>query len=241
MRGSIKTTKNKYTTAVILAAGIGSRFSSSIHKQRLSILGKSLIARVAEAFYLCDDVDSIIVVTRDEDIDFVNYELRFISDKLHAVIPGGECRAESAKIGFMAVPIETTHVAIHDAARCLIQPNDISAVIRAAHDFRAASAVSRVVNTVKKVSRNNIIGTVSRDELVFAETPQVFACDVYEKALSSEYDSNSITDDNMLVEGIGQEIFAVLLSEENPKITYPRDVDYAEFLLKRREKCLDIE
>ena len=241
MSQAIKSTEKKYTTAVILAAGIGSRFSSSTPKQRVSILGKSLISRVAEAFYLCSDVDSIVVVTRDEDINFVNNELRFAIDKLHAVISGGNCRAESARIGFMAVPLETTHVAIHDGARCLIQPKDISAVIRAAYDFGAASAASRVVNTVKKISQNNIVGTVSRDNLVFAETPQVFDYDIYKMAISSEYDPNSITDDNMLIEGIGQEISVVMLSEENPKITYPRDVDYAEFLLKRREKCLDIE
>lgn len=237
----IKSTINKHTTAVILAAGIGSRFSASIHKQRVSIFGKSLIARVAEAFYLCDDVDSIVVVTRDDDIDFVNHELRFIGDKLYAVISGGECRAESAKRGFMAVPPETTHVAIHDGARCLIEPNDISAVICAAYNFGAASAASRIVNTVKKVSSNNIVGTVSRDELVFAETPQVFAYDIYNNAISSEYDPTLITDDNMLVEGIGQKISVVILTCENPKITYPEDIDYAEFLIKRREKCLDIE
>ena len=228
--------KKEYTTAIILAAGIGSRFDASIPKQRLSILGKSLIARAAEPFYMCDDVDSIVVVTRSEDIEFVNHELRFLEKKLYAVIPGGECRAESARLGFLKIPPQTTHVAIHDGARCLITADAISDVIRASFTSGAASAVSPIVSTIKQINEGAIIGTVPRDGLVFAETPQVFSCDIYEKALSScKLDASSVTDDNMLLESIGVNVTAVMICAENPKITYPRDLEYAEFLLKRRE------
>lgn len=237
-----KTETNKYTTAVILAAGEGSRLCSDIPKQRMSILGKSLIARAAEAFYLCNDIDKVVVVTRPEDMDFVNSELLFLGKKLHKVIPGGACRAESARLGFLAIPPETTHVAIHDGARCLITSEDISSVVKAAHISGAASAVSLIVDTVKRIEDNRIIGTASRNELVLAGTPQIFSCDVYKSALMNASDISSVTDDNMLVEGIGKEITAVVLANDNPKITYPRDVEYAEFILRRRaEKCLDSE
>ena len=232
--------KDKYTTAIILAAGIGSRFSSSIPKQKISILGKSIIRRVAEPFFFCNEIDSIVVVTRAEDVDFVNCELRFLGKKLYATIPGGKCRAESAMLGFCAIPPETTHVAIHDGARCLITSNDISSVVCAAHNSGAASAVSEVVSTVKKISGNNIVETIPREELVFAETPQVFSCEIYKEAISSNVDMELITDDNMLVESIGKEITAVVLSEENPKITYSKDIDYAEFIIERRERMLGL-
>ena len=237
-----KIEKNKYTTAIILAAGIGSRFSSEIPKQRISLLGKSLIARAAEPFYKCDDIDSIVVVTRHEDMDFVNSELLFLDKKLHKVVAGGACRAESAKIGFLSIPSATTHVAIHDGARCLVTAEDISLVAKAAYDSGAATAVSVVTDTVKRVSGSHILETVSRDELVLAQTPQIFSYDIYKSALINAPDISTVTDDNMLVENIGHMITAVVLANENPKITYPRDLEYAEFLLRRRdEKCSDSE
>lgn len=234
--------KNEYTTAIILAAGIGSRFDAGVPKQRVSLLGKSIIRRAAEPFYLCGDIDSVVVVTRSEDVDFVNHELRFMGKKLYAVVSGGDCRAESSKLGFCAIPPQTTHVVIHDGARCLITSEAISLVIRAAFASGAASAVSPMISTVKRVRSDRIIETVKRDDLVLAETPQAFACTLYSEALSYASDLSCITDDNMLLENIGVDITAVYLNTENPKITYSRDLEYAEFLLKRREeKCLDLE
>lgn len=236
----MKKEKSLYTTAIILAAGIGSRFGSDVPKQRVSLLGKSLIARAAEPFYRCDDIDSMVVVTREEDIDFVNSELLFLGKKLHRVIAGGSCRAESAKLGFLAVPKETTHVAIHDGARCLITEEDISRVARAAYISGAASAVTLIADTVKNVKDGQIFGTAPRDKMVFAETPQIFSFDVYKSALVGASDISLVTDDNMLVENIGHKITAVVLENENPKVTYPKDLDYAEFLLERRmKKCSD--
>ena len=234
--------QKNYTTAIILAAGIGSRFGSDAPKHRLSLLGKSLISRVAKSFYDCDDIDSIVVVTREEDVDFVNSELLFLGDKLHKVVPGGSSRSESAMLGFLSIPEETEYVAIHDAARCLITPYDVSRVAKAAYIGGAASAASLIVDTVKRVKDSHIIGTVSRDELVLASTPQIFSVDVYKNAIKDASLASFMTDDNMLVEKTGKEIIAVILENENIKITYPKDLEYAEFILNRREKqCLDSE
>lgn len=234
--------QKNYTTAIILAAGIGSRFGADAPKHRLSLLGKSLISRVAKSFYDCDDIDSIVVVTREEDVDFVNSELLFLGDKLHKVVPGGSSRSESAMLGFLSIPEETEYVAIHDAARCLITPDDVSRVAKAAYIGGAASAASLIVDTVKRVKDSHIIGTVSRDELVLASTPQIFSVDVYKNAIKDASLASFMTDDNMLVEKTGKEIIAVILDNENIKITYPKDLEYAEFILNRREKqCLDSE
>ena len=238
----MKAEQKRYTTAIILAAGIGARFGSDIPKHRLSLLGKSLISRVAKSFYDCDDIDSIVVVTREEDVDFVNSELLFLGDKLYKVVPGGSSRSESAVRGFLSIPEETEYVAIHDGARCLITPDDISSVAKAAYISGAASAASLIVDTVKLVKDHRIQGTVSRDELILASTPQIFSVDVYKNAIKNVSCASSITDDNILVENAGKEITAVILKNENIKITYPRDFEYAEFILNRREKqCLDSE
>ncbi len=230
--------KNIKTVAIILAAGTGSRLGASVNKQRVLLDGKSIITRTVEVFNNCIDIDGIVVVTRFEDLDFVKSELLFASGKLIDVIVGGDSRAESAKIGFSVLPEDATHVAIHDGARCLISANDISAVVRGAHKFGCASAVSKVTNTVKRITSGVIKNTVQRDDLYFAETPQVFSVEIYKKALSVADNLDNVTDDNMLVENIGMDIVAVTLSQDNPKITYPKDIEYAEFLIKRRNnKC----
>ena len=226
--------RNEHVTAIILAAGVGSRLDASVAKQRITLLGKSIIARATESFMRCESIDSIVIVARAEDIDFVMQELHFAEEKLYAIIEGGDCRAESAKRGFLAIPPATTHIAIHDAARCLITPEDITAVVLEAKKHGAASAVSKVVDTVKMVSDGKIKETISRENLYFAETPQAFSVEYYDKALSAVEDLHCITDDNMLLEKIGIPVVPVLLSSKNPKITYINDLDYAEFLLKRR-------
>ena len=226
--------RNEYVTAIILAAGVGSRLNTSVAKQKMSICGKSIVARATEAFLRCESIDSIVVVTRAEDIDFVKQELHFAGEKLYAIVEGGDCRAESAKQGFLAIPPSTTHVAIHDAARCLISPKDITAVILEGKKHGAASAVSKIVDTVKLVSDGKIKETVPRENLYSAETPQVFSVEHYANSLSAAEDLHCITDDNMLLEKMSVPIVPVVLSRKNPKITYIDDLDYAEFLLKRR-------
>ena len=229
--------RNEYVTSIILAAGSGSRLDSSVAKQRIKLAEKSIIARVTEAFFECESVNSIVVVTRQQDMDFVKKELHFAKEKLYAVIEGGDCRAESAKRGFLAIPPATTHIAIHDGARCLITSEDITAVISEAKKHGAASAVSKIVDTVKLVSDGKIKETVPREKLYSAETPQVFSVEHYAKALSAVEDLHCITDDNMLLEKIGIPIVPVILNGRNPKITYTDDLDYAEFLLKKEGRA----
>lgn len=231
------TGRNEYVTAIILAAGSGSRLDASVAKQRMKLVGKSIIARATEAFFECESIDSIVVVTRAEDMDFVKKELHFAKEKVYAVIEGGECRAESAKRGFLAIPPATTHIAIHDGARCLITSEDITAVILEAKKHGAASAVSKIVDTVKLVCDGKIKETVPRENLYSAETPQVFSVEHYAKALSATEDLRCITDDNMLLEKIGIPIVPVILNGRNPKITYTDDLDYAEFLLKKEGRA----
>lgn len=227
--------KNKSVTAIILSAGTSLRLTGEVTKQLLKIDGVSVVRRTATAFAAADTITDIIVVARGEEIADI---VREVSDipKVTAVIPGGTCRAESAMIGFDAVKDRADVVAIHDGARCLVTPDIIDRVVSVALECGAASAGTPITDTVKKKDSDlRIIGTVSRDELYFTTTPQVFSTDLYKKALDSyKGDLNLITDDNMLLEAIGVKIKLVDCGKENIKITTAEDIDYAEFLLKKR-------
>ena len=223
-----------YVTAAVLAAGLGSRLSLEQTKQKIDLLGKSIVRRAVEIFDKSLLVDDIIVVVRQEEEDFIKNELSGIR-KPHKLVIGGDFRAQSAKNAFLALNPEAEFIAIHDAARCITDLSDIENVIKDAFLYGAASASREVIDTVKEIDGGFIRLTLSRDALRFVETPQVFSREIYKKALDAagELDA-SITDDNMLVEKIGARVFLTKMQKENIKITTKSDVSYAEFLLKGR-------
>lgn len=221
-----------FTSAVILAAGVGSRMHSNVTKQKMNIGSKSVLRRAVSAFEAADTIDEIIVVCRKEEIDFAKAEIQDFS-KIKAVVVGGKSRRASAACGFSAISDNSQFVAVHDAARCLVSPSLINRVASAAYLHLAASAVSLVTDTVKRIDREGmIVDTVPRDMLRHAQTPQIFERNLYAEALSAS-EKADVTDDNMMVELIGAPIFAVENEEHNFKITTKKDMEYAEFLLQK--------
>lgn len=231
--------RKRHTTAIILAAGNSSRMGENVRKQQLNLLGESVLYRSVKSFSLSEKIDSIVVVTRADEIDWVTAELASFS-KVCAIITGGKTRAESAKIGFSAIPESTNIVAIHDGARCLVTPDKIDAVVDAATEHGAATAGTYVTDTVKQLKDGKIVKTLSRDKLFFAHTPQVFSRELYERAISCADPNESMTDDNMFVEQLGSVIFPVDTGKENIKITTRDDISYAERILERRERMSEI-
>ena len=233
----IKAKEKTLTTALILAGGSGTRMASDTTKQRINICGKSVLRRSVEAFENTDCIDRIIVVCREDEIDFAKEELLGIS-KLYEIVTGGNDRAESAKKGFSRIRDREGFVLIHDAARCLITEEDINAVASAAYEFGCATASAYVTDTVKTVDGLGIISkTLDRSDLRLMQTPQAFSCKLYSEALkAAEQSCISVTDDNMLLENIGVKIKTVITSRENIKITTADDVGYAEYILKKRRK-----
>lgn len=225
----------QYCTAILLAAGSGTRLNPNKTKQTYSILGKSVLRRSAEVLSQSSCVHALVVVVREDEMDFAREELKHLSLPF-SLVSGGKTRQESAAIGFAHIPEQTTDIMIHDAARCLITPEGVDAVVRAAGESGAASAVSAVHDTVKFLDASGrIVYTVDRDSLCFAATPQVFSVSLYKIAQqNAEEKQITVTDDNMLIEQLGVSIVPVYLTE-NPKITTYEDLLYAEFLLKARE------
>ena len=127
---------------------------------------------------------------------------------------------------------------MHDSARCFVTEDIINSVIADAIKYGAATAASSVTDTLKVIDSDfSIEATLDRNTVVAVQTPQIFATRLYKEALESVgEDTAKITDDNMLLEAIGVKIKLVNCGKENIKITTAEDVDYAEFLLKKRNR-----
>ncbi len=227
--------ERKNTAAVILAAGSGRRMQCDKTKQNIEILSETILERSIGAFEDCDSIDSIIVVVKEDELEEIKERLSGCK-KLSTVVVGGSTRAESARAGFLAISEGTELVAVHDAARCLITPEMIDKVVRAATAYGAATAASRVVDTIKLSEDGFILKTVPREKVFAAGTPQVFLVDLYKRALEYCEGNMEVTDDNMMIEAIGEKIFLVDIGRENLKITTKEDLELAEFIIEKRMK-----
>lgn len=224
-----------HTAAVILAGGVGSRMGDTggIAKQWMEIGGESVLSRAVASFEACSHIDEIVVVVRRGEGQKAAAVLRAMkTKKVRAVVAGGKTRQHSAYCGARRVSNGTRYIAIHDAARPLVSPEDISAVVTTAYLEKAASLGVPVTDTVKRVnSRGYVVETKDRDELWLAATPQVFSYAMYMSAATAALrDGRAVTDDNMLMESIGQRVRMVAAQSEVLKITRPRDLKIARAL-----------
>ena len=227
-----------FVSAIILAGGTGSRMNSQIKKQMITIEGHSVLWYAVSAFSKVSSVGEIIVVTHRDDEEIVKKELLSINKPIKVVF-GGKTRAESARNGFNASSRLARFVAIHDCARCLVTPSQIESVVDVALKHGAASAVTLVSDTVKQVDEcGRIKATIPRESLRRATTPQIFQRDLYQLALNNSDDNDAgITDDNVLLERIGVDVYTVDIGPENIKITTPEDLDIATVILRKRRCC----
>ena len=223
----------KRITAVILAAGCGSRMGSDITKQRMTVFGKTLLYRSVAAFERSSLVDDIVVVCRADEENFALSQTKDLK-KVRAIIHGGNTRAESAAIAARFIEDDSGIIMIHDAARCLVLPEDISKVATSALKTGAATAAYPVTDTVKLLGKSgNITSTTDRSRLLIAQTPQAFDLSLYKRAIDICPSDVNVTDDNMLIERMGIEVTPVMTSKYNIKITTPEDIAYAEFVIGR--------
>jgi 2-C-methyl-D-erythritol 4-phosphate cytidylyltransferase len=217
------------TTAIIVAAGSGSRFSSEIPKQFLELSGKPVIVHSIERFESSPSVDEIVLVLAQTYLDAIDVT-RF--SKVTSVVAGGDMRAESVLKGLDAVSSETSIVAVHDGARPLVTVDEIERTVAKAKETGAACLVAPVTDTIKSIRDNEIAATLDRTKLRRALTPQAFRIDVLRKAFDGVELSESITDECYLVERLGHPISIIEGGPHNIKITHREDLILAEALLK---------
>lgn len=222
--------------AILLAGGSGSRMNLDKTKQQISLKGKSMLYRAVASFEACENITDIVLVVREDEVDFAAKETVGAFTKLRRIVIGGNTRSKSAKNGFFSIDFPCDFVAIHDVARCLILPDMITKVVLDAKKFGAASASSAVIDTVKRIDSDGfIIKTENREALRMAQTPQIFKYELYLRAMSEiDIEQVEATDDNMLMEILEIPVYMTNLDNVNIKITHAKDIPYAEYYLGER-------
>lgn len=231
--------RSKYCTAIILAGGNGSRMNSSTTKQFIEIKGLTVVARSIMAFEACKDIKEIIIVAKQQEAELYRSLIqKYAFKKIKHIVCGGSTRQESAFNGFIKISDKCDYVAIHDAARCLVTPANIKAVLDSAVLYGAASAAVPVKDTVKITdSKGFVSSTPDRARVWQAQTPQIFKADLYRAAAYyAKKEGFEGTDDNSLVEWLGAKVKLVNCGYKNIKITTPEDVHIANILLKEAEE-----
>src|SRR4051794_38587161 len=216
------------TTAIIVAAGSGSRFQSDTPKQFLELSGKPILFYSLERFEAAPSVDAITLVLP---VDRVNTFDTENFSKVNRVVTGGGTRAQSVMNGLNAVDDETSIVAVHDGARPLVTLDDIERTIAKAKEAGAACLVTAVTDTIKSIQNGEIAATLDRDKLRRALTPQAFKIEILRGAFAAMELNATVTDECYLVEKFGYPIALVEGSGRNIKITDRDDLLLAETIL----------
>ena len=217
------------TTAIIVGAGTGSRFQSETPKQFLEIAGKPVIVHAIERFGSAPSVDTLVVVVASEHVTrLAGIHL----SKPVRIVTGGATRAESVSNGLAAVENDVEIVAVHDGARPFVSVDEIERTIAKAKEFGAACLVASVTDTIKTIQGDEISGTLDRDKLRRALTPQVFKIEVLRRAFENADLNDAVTDECYLVEKLGLPIAFVEGSGRNIKITHPEDLVLLEAMAK---------
>jgi 2-C-methyl-D-erythritol 4-phosphate cytidylyltransferase len=139
------------------------------------------------------------------------------------------------RAGLSALPSGVEFVAVHDAARCLVQTADLENVVAAARKTGAALLGEPSRDTIKRVVEGRVVETPERAECWAAQTPQIVRRDWLEEAMASAAQAGRFgTDDVQLVEWLGRPVAMVEATAPNPKITRPEDLLLAEALLRAR-------
>lgn len=202
--------------AILVAAGSGSRFGAETPKQFLSLAGKPVIRHAGEI--LATMADQLQPVG-----DAVAIEAALSGLPHLPPVPGGSSRQDSVRAGLEALEaIAPDVVLVHDAARPLIPPGTVPALLAALDTAAGAIPAVPVADTLKRVVGGVIAATVSRDGLYRAQTPQAFRFPVLLAAHRA--DIKGATDDASLLEAIGEHVAIVPGSEDNIKLTYSEDL-----------------
>lgn len=223
-------------TAIIVAAGQGSRMEGKRRKQYLSLAGLPILTRTLMVFDGCKPVDQIILVIPEDDFEYCRnsiLEPAELSSKIQLVAGGGR-RQDSVFNGLKAVKGNCDIVVIHDGVRPFVQNELVVACIEGARVSGACILGVPAHETLKQVDQNGyIIQTNERDDVWLAQTPQAFRYDAILKAHErGQTEGFSATDDACLVERTGAAVKIIEGSRTNIKITVKEDLEMAHWILE---------
>lgn len=240
----------KRCTAIILAAGSGSRMKSSVAKQYMLLNGKPLIWYALNAIENSEIIDDCILVTGAEDIEYVRKEIveKYSFHKVDTITAGGAERYLSVGNALdvianaaMKIPNKDGYVFIHDGARPFLTEEILCNTYDAVQQYHACVAAMPVKDTVKIADMDGFAAATPDRKLVWGiQTPQVFdtqlIIEAYGKLREQQEELKSkgiaVTDDAGVVELFtNQKVKLVEGSYRNIKITTPEDINTAESFL----------
>ncbi|WP_333714107.1 bifunctional 2-C-methyl-D-erythritol 4-phosphate cytidylyltransferase/2-C-methyl-D-erythritol 2,4-cyclodiphosphate synthase [Yoonia sp.] len=216
------------TTAIIVAAGRGTRAGGDLPKQWQALRGKPVAAHAMARLAAHPHVDALVLVLHPDDLD------SDLWPRVPAAIvaTGGETRAASVRNGLAAVPTGTTRVLIHDAARPLLSQAIIDRVLAALDHAPGAAPAVAVTDTLWHGDGGAVTGIADRTRLFRAQTPQGFHLGPLLAAHAAARGDE--TDDVAVARAAGLDVAIVAGEEDNIKITTPEDFARAEKLMGDR-------
>lgn len=232
-----------YITAVVSAAGSGSRMGFDRNKLLIELKNKTILQRTLEALKQSSCIDHFVLVIRKEDEEDIRQSIlpNLFTDKNQiSLVYGGKTREESTWHGLQAIPDQTDYVLYHDGARPFVSQEVVARTVQALeeNDVDGAICVVPVKDTIKVINQKKMVETTpKRSNLVAVQTPQVFKkasiLSAYEKALEEDVYT---TDDSQIVELFGGKIITVQGDYENLKITTKDDLLMGELILDARKE-----
>ncbi len=220
----------KYTV-IIPAAGLGSRMGLGYNKVLLEIDGEPVIKRTVRHFENDPDCEAIHLAVRAEETD-VMHELFGESKKVAGIHVGGAERQDSIYNALVNVR-NTDYVFVHDGARPFLTADVLTRLKVKVTETGAVICGVKTKDTLKRVIGGKVKETLARDEIVAVHTPQAFEYDILKRAYEhSKQHKLEVTDDSMMVEAIGKEVYLVESTYDNIKITTSEDLQLAHMILK---------
>lgn len=222
-------------SAIIVAAGKGTRMGLQVDKLFLQLDGCPIVAHTWRRFEEAGCIDELLLIVRDGmQGAFAALAEQYKFKKRFRLVAGGKERQDSVWNGLEALSPQTEIVAIQDAARPCTSSALIAATVAAAREVGAAVAAQAVTDTIKESRDGKLIErTLDRSRLWAVQTPQTFRVDIIRRALSVVRQGGLlVTDDTAACELIGQPVQLVVSTEPNPKVTRPEDLPCVEALLR---------
>lgn len=228
--------------AILPAAGLGTRMGAETPKQFLELDQLPLVIFTLRRLAACSEIAEFLIATLADEAE--SLAARISKEKLGRpvrVVRGGGSRQESVGNALAEVQTDAEIVLVHDAVRPLVTCEQIDRVIAAAREHGAAILGVPALDTVKEVKRTSLPGdvalitaTIPRERVVLAQTPQVFQTPLLREAYAqAARDGYSASDEAGLVERLGHDVYVVLGSTRNLKVTRPGDMELARFYLQQ--------
>jgi 2-C-methyl-D-erythritol 4-phosphate cytidylyltransferase/2-C-methyl-D-erythritol 2,4-cyclodiphosphate synthase len=226
--------------AVIVAAGASRRMGGT-DKLEADLGGRPLLAWAVEAMARARSVGQLIVVTAADRVDRLagsDWLNEAAGDLPLVVVVGGSRRTDSVREGMARASADV--VLVHDGARPLASPELVDRVAEAAMRHGAAIPVMPVADSLRRVDHGLVVGSVGRDGLAAAQTPQAARRELLAAAFAAAKPADEFTDEAELLAAAGTSVAAVAGEASNLKVTQPADLDLARALVASRLAPIEV-